>query len=82
MFVKADGGTLFLDEIGELPIDLKAKLLRALQEMEVTPIGSNEVKKVDARVVSATNKRPKKYSDRVIHKEMPNLRVNQPASPI
>jgi two-component system, NtrC family, response regulator AtoC len=55
-FVQADGGTLFIDEIGELPLPLQAKLLRALQEHEVQPIGSTQVKKVDVRVVAATHR--------------------------
>ncbi|MBI5016194.1 MAG: sigma-54-dependent Fis family transcriptional regulator [Deltaproteobacteria bacterium] len=55
-FEEAQGGTLFLDEIGELPIDLQAKILRALQEREVTPVGGNDVLKVDARILAATNR--------------------------
>ena len=55
-FVQADGGTLFIDEIGELPLPLQAKLLRVLQEREVQPIGSAQVKKIDVRVVAATHR--------------------------
>ncbi|MGE6257077.1 sigma-54 interaction domain-containing protein [Heyndrickxia sporothermodurans] len=51
----ADGGTLFLDEIGILPLDMQAKLLRVLQEKEVYRIGGNHSKKVNIRVVAATN---------------------------
>ncbi len=55
-FEEAKGGTLFLDEIGELPVELQAKILRALQEMEVTPVGSNAAVRVSARIVTATNR--------------------------
>lgn len=51
----ADGGTLFLDEIGMLPLDMQVKLLRVLQEREVSRIGGNQAKKVDIRIVAATN---------------------------
>ena len=55
-FKLADGGTLFLDEIGDMPLQLQAKLLRALQEQEVEPLGSNQVHKVDVRVIAATSR--------------------------
>jgi DNA-binding NtrC family response regulator len=56
LFRSSEGGTLFLDEIGEIPLPLQVKLLRALQEHEVTPIGSSVPVKFDARIIAATNK--------------------------
>ena len=55
-FVEADGGTLFLDEVGELPPAAQVKLLRALQEGEIEPVGGRKNVKVDVRIVSATNR--------------------------
>src|SRR3954464_262361 len=55
-FVEATGGTLFLDEVGELPMAAQVKLLRAIQEGEVEPVGGRKTVKVDVRIVSATNR--------------------------
>ena len=56
VFVLADKGTLFLDEIGEMPLAMQVKLLRVLQEGEVQPVGASSARKVDVRIVSATNR--------------------------
>ncbi len=55
-FVEADGGTLFLDEIGDLPLDVQVKLLRAVQDGEVDPVGARATVKVDIRLISATHR--------------------------
>jgi len=55
-FEEANGGTIFLDEIGELPLALQVKLLRVLQEEEITPLGGTGSKKIDVRVITATSK--------------------------
>ena len=56
LFEIADGGTLFLDEVGEMPLALQGKLLRALQEGEIRPVGATQSKQVNVRIVAATNR--------------------------
>jgi two-component system response regulator PilR (NtrC family) len=56
LFAAADGGTLFLDEVGDLPIPMQVKLLRAIQEKSIRPVGTQAEIKVDVRIVSATHK--------------------------
>jgi DNA-binding NtrC family response regulator len=85
-FEAADGGTLFLDEIGNLPYHLQSKLLTALQSRSVVRVGSNEPKKIDIRLITATNKDIKSmvskgefredllYRINTIHVELPPLR--------
>jgi transcriptional regulator with GAF, ATPase, and Fis domain len=55
-FELADGGTIFLDEVGEIPLSLQGKLLRVLQEKEFERVGDDKTRKVDVRVIAATNK--------------------------
>jgi Nif-specific regulatory protein len=56
LFEEADGGTIFLDEVGDMPLAMQVSLLRALQEGEIRPLGANHSKKVNVRVISATNR--------------------------
>jgi transcriptional regulator with GAF, ATPase, and Fis domain len=62
-FEIADGGTLFLDEIGEIPLDLQAKLLRVLQEGEIERIGEDRTRRIDVRVITATNRNLRAETD-------------------
>lgn len=85
-FEEANGGTLFLDEIGEMDMALQAKLLRALQEKEITRVGSNKIIKTNCRIIVATNRnlqrevKEKKFRDDLYYRlfgitiEMPPLR--------
>jgi len=87
LFVEANGGTLFLDEVGELPLTLQPKLLRALQEQRVRPVGADSEVEVSCRVVSATNRELRAAADAgrfradlfyrlaVIRVELPPLRT-------
>lgn len=85
LFESANGGTLFLDEIGDMPMNFQVKLLRALQEKEIRPVGSTTSVKVDVRVIAATHKNIKKaiieqtfredlyYRLNVVELELPKL---------
>ncbi len=56
LFEEANGGTIFLDEIGDISLKVQSRLLRVLEEREIMPIGSNEIKPIDVRIIAATNK--------------------------
>lgn len=76
IFELADRGTLFLDEIGEMDMKLQAKLLRVVQEKEIVPIGSNHRRKIDVRIVCATNRDLKKMVDAGNFREDLYFRLN------
>lgn len=76
MFQLASGGTLFLDEIGELPLELQVKLLRVIQEQELTPLGGIKPVKVDVRIIAATNKNLKKMMEEGRFREDLYYRLN------
>jgi transcriptional regulator with PAS, ATPase and Fis domain len=76
LFVKAHGGTLFLDEVSELPLSLQVKLLRAIQDLEVYPVGGTEPVKFDVRIIAATNRNLKQRVDEGTFREDLYYRIN------
>ncbi len=93
-FESADGGTVFLDEIGELPQELQPKLLRVLEKREIKRVGSNDIRKIDVRIICATNRNIKKeisegnfredlyYRLSVVNIELPPLREHKEDIPL
>jgi PAS domain S-box-containing protein len=75
-FSEAEGGTIFLDEIGDLPLSLQAKLLRVLEDREFYPLGSRRTRKVDVRIISATNRRLRALVDQRLFREDLFYRLN------
>lgn len=76
LFEEADRSTIFLDEIGELPLQLQVKLLRVLQEEEITPLGATVPRKINARVIAATSRDLKKEVDQGRFREDLFYRIN------
>lgn len=93
-FEYASGGTIFLDEIGDLSPELQPKLLRVLEKREIRRVGSNQVRKIDVRIISATNRRLQNevntgnfredlyYRLSVVHIEIPPLRLHKQDLPL
>ena len=94
LFQRANGGTIFLDEIGEMPLILQPKILRAIEERAVTPIGAAKAVQVDVRIIAATNRTLKQEVDEgkfrgdlyyrlnVIHLDIPPLRERREDIPL
>ena len=76
LFEVADGGTVFLDEVGNISLSIQAKLLRVLQEREFTPVGGTKIKKVDIRLIAATNKNLEKMIKEETFREDLYYRLN------
>jgi DNA-binding NtrC family response regulator len=76
LFEVADGGTVFLDEVGNISLSIQAKLLRVLQEREFTPVGGTKAKKVDIRLIAATNKELEKMIKEEVFREDLYYRLN------
>jgi two-component system response regulator HydG len=82
LLVSAEGGTVFLDEIGELSLDLQAKLLRALQEKEVRPVGATHRVPIKARIVAASFRKDLFYRLNVVNLRLPSLRDRREDIPL
>lgn len=84
VFEQANGGTIFLDEIGEMPYNLQPKLLRVLENWEIKPLGSEKIRKIDVRLISATNEpiekliSEKKFREDLFYR-ISTMRINVPS---
>jgi len=76
LFQAANGGTLFLDEVADLPLHMQVKLLRAIQEKSIRPVGAHKEEKIDVRLISATHKNLKEMVDKGIFREDLYYRIN------